>query len=403
MSLAGENLTIEVRPGEGRHELRRPNSSPASADREPLPIAGPVGLDIDGTGTLRDARETLSLRYARILPDVPGYQQVTWNETWTTAKICRLQLFAFDQGYDKPRLVWKSEPEADVFMPLCVVDDIDADGVQEICVATHYRVMIYEGTTGRKETELRYHSSRNYGWFGLVDVDADGQQELITLADFQSHFDVLNYDPALPEPDRLSVRWRRDIEEQIERRERWPQIGPRPLADVTGDGLPEIVVNLFNEHGDEQWHVVVLDARDGSLVVDLPRRYGHGTADLNRGGRAEAFVTRTAGAVIPEFGRIELVRVVDSGHSEVVWAREDARFGLADEPHYDAHWATGATWAMRDILSGGFRGAVMRASAGPPKIAGGFCPVLFRRTSHRRIRGALISCEAAAALAVGER
>ena len=62
-----------------------------------------------------------------------------------------------------------------MFNPLNVVCDIDGDGVQEVCVAAHYRVMIFEGTTGRKETELRYHSSRPYGWFGLADVDGDGQ------------------------------------------------------------------------------------------------------------------------------------------------------------------------------------------------------------------------------------
>jgi len=55
--------------------------------------------------------------------------------------------------------------------------------------------MIFDGATGRKETELRYHQSRPYGWFGLADVDGDGQVELVTIGDFQSHIDVLNYDP----------------------------------------------------------------------------------------------------------------------------------------------------------------------------------------------------------------
>src|SRR5206468_8838447 len=103
----------------------------------------------------------------------------------------------------------------------------------EVCVAAHYRVMIFEGTTGRKESELRYHQSRAYGWFGLADVDGDGQKELITLGDFQSHIDVLNYNPKKPEGQRLSVRWRRDLEQNIEERRKCPQIGPRPVADVT--------------------------------------------------------------------------------------------------------------------------------------------------------------------------
>jgi len=148
-------------------------------------------LDIDGSGTLRPAEERLHERWAHVLPGVSGLQQTQWDHLRSTDKISHLKLIAYDQRPDKPRTVWQSEPEDTVFSPLCVVYDIDNDGVQEICVALHYRVMIYEGTTGRKETELRFHKSRSYGWFGLADVDADGQMELVVLSDFQSHFDVL--------------------------------------------------------------------------------------------------------------------------------------------------------------------------------------------------------------------
>ncbi len=56
---------------------------------------------------------------------------------------------------------------------------------------------------------MRYHHSRPYGWFGLADVDGDGRMELITIGDFQSHIDVLDFDPKKPESERLSARWHR--------------------------------------------------------------------------------------------------------------------------------------------------------------------------------------------------
>ena len=118
----------------------------------------------------------------------------------------------------------------------------------------------------------------------MADVDGDGQPELVTIGDFQSHIDVLDYDRTRPERDRLSVKWRRDIEQDIQERRKWPQVGPHPLADITGDGRPEIVLNLFNDTGDGQWHAVVLDASSGKSLLDLPRQYLQGTADVDGDG-----------------------------------------------------------------------------------------------------------------------
>src|SRR3990172_9530344 len=286
-SLAGCELLIELAPASGEHRLELSAGAESEAGPREIGPAGPRQLDLDGSGVLRPVQESYHERWAKILPDVAGWQRVAWSHTWTDQKECRLQLFAYDEGFDRPRRVWQSDPpEAAIFNPLNVVYDIDGDGVQEICVAAHWRVMIFEGTTGRKETELRYHGSRPYGWFGLADVDAEGQMELVTIGDFQSHVDVLEFDPGRAEAERLSVKWRRDVEENIAERKKWPQVGPRPLADVTGDGRPEIVLNLFNDTGDGQWHAVVLDAATGEPVCDLPRRFVQGVADADDDGRS---------------------------------------------------------------------------------------------------------------------
>src|SRR5207244_11785972 len=114
--------------------------------------------------------------------------------------VARLERSASDQGVHKPRLAWHTAPpENTIFQPLSIVYDLDGDGVQEVCVAAYYRVMIFECTTGRKESELRYHQSRAYGWFGLADVDRAGQKELIPLGDVQMTIGVLNYYTKEPE------------------------------------------------------------------------------------------------------------------------------------------------------------------------------------------------------------
>ena len=349
-SLAGRELLIELTPAAGEHRVSL--SADTAAEPGPYQIVPPgsLELDPDGSGSLRAVRETFHERWAKILPDVAGLQRVAWSHTWTDQKVCRLQLFAYDEGFDRPRLVWETDPpEAVIFNPLNVVFDIDGDGVQEICVAAHHRVMIFEGTTGRKETELSYHSSRPYGWFGLADVDADGQMELVTIGDFQSHIDVLDFHPGRPEAKRLRVKWRRDIERNIEDRRKWPQVGPRPLVDVTGDGRPEIVVNLFNDTGDGQWHALVLDAASGKPVCDLRRRFIQGAADVDDDQKAELFTASTNGVLVLRYGQIELV-ALDDRTPTVCWSRPDAGWSSADLERFGPTWSTTASQGMRHVL-----------------------------------------------------
>src|SRR5437667_7049939 len=357
-SAGGRELLVEILPVKGEHPLRLVAKDAPVVKREPkIPQPGPIALDLDGSGTLHLAPESYHERWAKILPNVKGMQRVAWNQTWTDQKVCRLQLFAYDQGFDKPRLVWQTDPPEDtIFQPLNLVYDLDGDGVQEVCVAAHYRVMIFEGTTGRKESELRYHQSRPYGWFGLADVEGDGQKELITLGDFQSHIDVLNYEPNKPESQRLSVRWRRDLEQNIEERKKWPQIGPRPVADVTGDARPEIVLNLFNDSGDGQWHVVVLNAATGEPLFDLPRQFMQGTADLEAEGKAELFMIGTDGVLVPAFGTIQLADL-RGGAPSVKWSQTNSAWVCGDLARMDPTWSTSASQGMRQVLlSEGGRG-----------------------------------------------
>ncbi len=350
-SVAGREVTLEILPAKGKQNLRLGPAQLSSTQTEPR-LAPPSveRLDLDGSGVLRPARDTYHERWGKILPKVPGLQRIAWTHTWTDQKVCHLQLFAYDAGFEKPRLVWQTEPPEDtIFQPLDIITDLDGDGVPEICVAAHYRLMIFEGTTGRKETELRYHHSRPYGWFGVVDVDGDGRKEFVTLGDFQSHLDVLNYDPKKPEAERLSVRWRRDIEQNIEERRKWPQIGPHPVLDLTGDTRPEIVLNLFNDSGDGQWHVVVLNAATGDQLFDLPKKFMQGAADLKNDGRIAVFVIATTGALVPAFGDIELIDL--HGPKPVTqWSQANASWICADLPRMDATWSTSASQGMRHVL-----------------------------------------------------
>lgn len=345
LSLAGTQMDVELIPQSGTFRV---DTSAALSESVVAPAAAPL-RDVDGSGNLRAVVENHQQRWAKILPDVAGLQQIRWDQTRTTAKTCHLQLVAFDQGYDQPRVVWNSEAIDTVFAPLMIVNDIDSDGEPEICVAMHYRVFIFNAYTGRTETEFRFHDTRSYGWFGLADVDGDEQDELIVLSDFQSHFDVLDFDPAKPDAERISVRWRREIEVNIDERQKWPQIGPRPVVDVTGDGLPEIVVNLYNDSGDGEWHLLALNAASGDVIADLPQRYTHGNADLDADGCPELFCMKSDGIYVPDYGDLEILNLRD-GQARVLWTHSKSAYGLSRLPEQIARTATGAAQGLQHVL-----------------------------------------------------
>jgi len=119
---------------------------------------------------------------------------------------------------------------------------------------------------------------------------------------------------------------------------------------VTGDGLPEIVINLFNDTGDGQWHAVAIDASSGKTLRDLPRRFLQGTADVDGDGAAEVFCAASEGVAVPSFGKAEILKL--KGEPAVIWSRDGAGFALADLPRLGPDWSTTATQGMRHVLLG---------------------------------------------------
>jgi tetratricopeptide (TPR) repeat protein len=139
-------------------------------------------------------------------------------------------------------------------------------------------------------------------------------------------------------------------------------MGPHPLADVNGDGRPELVLNLFNDPGDHQWHALVLNASNGQTLADFPRRFVQGTADLKADGHAHLFLIETDGALVPAFGTIELAGW-QGGRPTVEWSQTNAAWACADLPRMGPTWSTTAAQGMRHVL---LADAHPRNSAHPP-------------------------------------
>jgi len=321
--VGGYNGLVEVKAAETGSlgspqaaEFGQSYLSEHAAEWRPQPL---VDLNGDGRFVAPPAG-----KIARLLANVPGLQQVIWEADPEVPNSGRGKCFAFDAGSDKPRLVWQTETEREVYEMLWTIGDVEGDGLADVVFMTHYRILVYNGQTGRKKSTLAWEIGRNYGQMTLVDVDGEPGEEIVVVVDSPPHADVLKY---APEQGKLlwSTRYITDAEVLLPIDVRLYTI-PDGVADVDGDGRVEITYNLYNHGGDQRWHVVIRDVLTGTVRWDLPETYAMGLANL--GGPATSLCCLAAtGVGVPDVAAGLLLDLRD-GAWKTVWRGERARWQL---------------------------------------------------------------------------
>ena len=162
----------------------------------------------------------------------------------------------------------------DMYHPALFIADMDNDGEEEIVVTKLCGIYQFSPATLALKKSYTWLSDgrrlRNYGLFQAVDVNNDGRLEVVVLASLVArHLAVVGNDGA----GNLSVWWDRYIEmiyPTDTTEVRWVM---NSVADVNGDGRPEIAVSLFNTRGDGRWWSEIIDPLDGRLLAELPDSY----------------------------------------------------------------------------------------------------------------------------------
>ncbi|UCD28987.1 MAG: hypothetical protein JSV03_00445 [Planctomycetota bacterium] len=94
---------------------------------------------------------------------------------------------------------------------------------------------------------------------------------------------------------------------------------------------------------------MVHNALTGEVLCDLAQRYLQGVADVDGDGAAELFLAASDSVFVPQFGRIELVKI--SGRKPLVlWSRENAGWAMYNLPRLGTNWSTSATQGMQHVL-----------------------------------------------------
>ena len=285
-------------------------------------------------------------KVAQILPGAAGLQRFEMGNSFSDGGADPKQgrLLAYNNG--EARVVWETEFFTNTWDPNVLVVDVDADGQLDIVVATHYRILVFDGATGETKMQLQYHGYRNYGWFGAANIDDDPYPEFGVVADFSMHAEVIDNDGT-----ELTLRWLRDIQPDPSQSTKVVRPKPQALVDVDGDGRFELVYSIYNDQGDGQWHVVGVDALSGETRFDFPQHHLHGMADVDSDGRLELFVSATTGEALPTYAPLAVWSLA-AGAPTVRWSHERGRFSTVLLNQLPLTVSTGAADGLRTVSTG---------------------------------------------------
>lgn len=305
-----------------------------------LPMA-----EIDGQQRpiARDGNTT----YADVTPDFPGLEKLQFDSGFAIPTVngqwqpCRGHAFGWKDGAWVQ--LWQTELIDMLFSALPLTGDFDGDGNLEIAFLPWYDLVILDARNGAIKYRCKFTTQRSYGYFGAWDLDGDGRQEFLVQADFCKHVDVLGL-----RDGQLKLLWQWEIEPDISNPQKIFRAYPHPVADVDGDGKPELVLSVYNAEGDHRWHVTIHDPLTGAKRSDLPGESLDGLFDLDGDGACELLTTVTPGASAPPYGTIR-VRSLRGGNVGTLWEGGGLAWATWDPP-LPPNVNSGATNAQRDAL-----------------------------------------------------
>jgi outer membrane protein assembly factor BamB len=279
-------VTVEDVDGDGRVEI-------VAAVGRPEPPLGAMLLLDAASGRLRWRYDVEPMSYywypfvGHYLPQRAGKQMLVLEQGYPPDKRNGyIALFYFPAPGHPPVARWKYYFHQYTAMPALRTADLEADGVNEICVISHSRMWVLSPLTGAVKQFIKWDVApaniRSYGLNEFRDLNGDGLPDFLCIADFAQHHEVL-----LNDHGRLKLAWVQAWDNSVTVSNvatNWPT---PPVADVDGDGRLEVVLSMFNDERDPDWAIRVYDAATGALKARIPGRIAVRLADVDGDGRAE--------------------------------------------------------------------------------------------------------------------
>lgn len=272
--------------GDGRTELLYQAGRPAQ------PYGAAVLVDaVDGRVLWRYDVDPMSyvwyLYAGHYLPDTDSQQIVVIMHGYPPdTQNGYIALFTFPEAGAAPVQQWRYDFDLYTCMPSFLQSDLDGDAVKELMVVTHSRMWCFDAVTGAVKQFFQWDVSpanvRSYGLTRFVDLNGDGREDFLCIADFSQHHEVL-----LNRDGELKPAWHYGWPESVTTGKVATAYPEPPYADLDGDGDLEVVVSVFNSEEDGAWLTRVYDAVTGTMQFRAPGVVAVAVADADGDGDAE--------------------------------------------------------------------------------------------------------------------
>jgi len=279
-------------------------------------------------------------------------------------------LFEFPRMGERPVRKWRYDFDKYTCFPSFLDSDLDGDGVKELVVETHSRMWFLDAVTGAVKHFAQWDVSpanvRSYGLVEFVDLNQDGREDFLCIADFAQHHEVL-----LNQGGQMRKAWGHGWSESVTTGKvatTWPD---PPYADLDADGCPEIIVSMFNAGGKKAWLLRAYDALTGDLEYRAPGLIAVAVRDLDGDGAGEVLANACQDATQSVLEGARLLKVREGGLL-AIWG-DDSATALKpekDEPFVVERAGERAALALEDAR------VTLRSWAPPAPAAGpGFSAV----------------------------
>lgn len=311
------------------------------AGRPAQPYGAVVSLSLaDGRLLWKEDVEPMSYSWqayvSAYLPVAPGKQVLVVMQGYPPDKdngYCAL--YEFPKG-QKPTRRWRYPFSAYTCFPAVFTTDVDGDGVKEIAIISHSRMWVLDAPTGQIKQFIGWDVSpanvRSYGLNQFVDLDGDGREDFVCLANFSKHYEVL-----LNRNNQFVQAWHQGYADSVTTAHVsvcWPAPA---FADLDGDGKKELVVSVFDQ---DHWTTRAHDAVTGQVKYSFDGVIAAAMSDVDHDGRAEILAERAStptrsrpdgGYDLDHSDGASLLKVTN-GHLQKVWTHPTARPSRAEGP-----------------------------------------------------------------------